>query len=77
MIFLECMGSRASLSANPRRQEGAKYSKFRKIKVLRNFLFLFSDTRKIRKSPVWTVSRCQTVTENGKMSLVTIFDASR
>lgn len=36
---------------NPKDKKGSKYGKSRKIKVLRDFLFLFSDTRKTQKKP--------------------------
>lgn len=42
---------------NPKDKKGSKYDKSRKIKVLRDFLFLFSDIRKTQKSPVWTEYR--------------------
>ena len=42
---------------NPEGKKGSKYDESRKIKVLRDFLFIFSDTRKTRKSPVWTEYR--------------------
>lgn len=57
MIFSESVGSGASLSAEPKDKKGSKYDKSRKIKVLRDFLFLFSDIRKTQKSPVWTEYR--------------------
>lgn len=43
MIFYDIQVISASLSAEPQRQKGSKYGKSRKIKVLRDFLFLFSD----------------------------------
>ena len=43
MIFLECIGSRACLSAELQRQKDSKYDKSRKTLILRDFLFLFSD----------------------------------
>lgn len=42
---------------NPEDKKGSKYDKSRKIKVLRDFLFLLSDIRKTRKSPVRTECR--------------------
>ena len=51
-------GVRIPLSPqNPEGKKGSKYDESRKIKVLRDFLFIFSDTRKTRKSPVWTEYR--------------------
>lgn len=50
-IIADC-NSVIVLSAEPRRQKkGSKYNKSRKIKVLRDFLFLLSDIRKTRKAP--------------------------
>ncbi len=51
-------GVRIPLSPqNPKDKKGSKYDKSRKIKVLRDFLFLFSDIRKTQKTPVWTEYR--------------------
>ena len=51
-------GVRIPLSPqNPEDKKGSKYDKSRKIKVLRDFLFLLSDIRKTQKSPVRTEYR--------------------
>ena len=46
-----------SLRKTSKTKKGSKYDKSRKIKVLRDFLFLLSDIRKTRKSPVRTEYR--------------------